>query len=126
MSGNYVHEHITVDSIAARLEYFCKRNHLNNLFVYHHQWWEFVTERFPPLTSSRTKTHHCGNKLVDHYHRDLRHVPPRLFLDPKELAVTWHWVVTISRVVLCVNIFVNKYIEYNFIIMYLLNIYIEY
>ena len=25
-----------------------------------HQWWDFVTDRFPP-SSSRTKTHHGGN-----------------------------------------------------------------
>ena len=32
---------------------------------HHHQWWDFVTDRFPP-SSSRTDSQHGGNKPLGH------------------------------------------------------------
>ena len=81
--------------------------------------------KIPTIDIITNKNPSCWNKLGDHYNQDLWHVPPRLFLDPKKLAVTWHRVVASSGVVLCSNICVNKYIEYIYlywILKYIFNI----
>ena len=69
---------------------------------------EIINWQIPTIDIITNKNPSCGNKLGDHYHQDLWHVPPRLFLDPKKLAVTWHRVVAISGVVLCANICVKN------------------